>query len=42
MQTLSQGGLIEVQKARLEDGKKVSGGEALQAAGVQAGAVLGC
>jgi methionyl-tRNA formyltransferase len=37
----AQGGLVEVLKARLEDGKKVSGGELLQAAGIQAGAVLG-
>jgi hypothetical protein len=37
----AQGGLIEVLKARLEDGKKVSGGELVQAAGIQAGALLG-
>ena len=40
-QVIAQGGSIEVLKARLEDGKKVSGGELLQAAGIQAGAVLG-
>jgi methionyl-tRNA formyltransferase len=40
-QIIAQGGSIEVLKARLEDGKKVSGGELLQAAGIQAGAVLG-
>jgi methionyl-tRNA formyltransferase len=37
----AQGGQVEVLKARLEDGKKVSGAEVLQAAGVQAGTVLG-
>jgi methionyl-tRNA formyltransferase len=37
----AQGGTVEVLKARLEDGKKVSGGEALQAAGIAAGALLG-
>jgi methionyl-tRNA formyltransferase len=37
----AQGDLIEVLKARLEDGKKVSGGEPLQATGIQAGALLG-
>jgi len=37
----AQGGSVEVLKARLEDGKKVSGGELAQAAGIQAGAVLG-
>ena len=40
-QVIAQGGSIEVLKARLEDGKKVSGGELLQAAGIKAGAVLG-
>ena len=40
-QIIAQGGSIEVLKARLEDAKKVSGGELLQAAGIQAGAVLG-
>jgi hypothetical protein len=33
--------LIEVLKARFEDGKKVSGGELVQAAGIRAGALLG-
>jgi methionyl-tRNA formyltransferase len=37
----AQGGLIEVLKARLEDGKKVSGGELLRAGGVQVGSLLG-
>jgi hypothetical protein len=37
----AQGGVIEVLKARLEDGKKLSGGELIQAAGIQAGALLG-
>ena len=37
----AQGGWIEVLKAKLEDGKKVSGGELAQAAGVQPGSVLG-
>jgi len=37
----AQGGLIEVLKARIEDGKKVSGGELLQAAGIEAGGLLG-
>src|SRR5689334_7801956 len=37
----AQGGSVEVLKARLEDGKKVSGGELAQAAGIQAGALLG-
>jgi methionyl-tRNA formyltransferase len=40
-QVIAQGGSVEVLKARLEDGKKVSGGELLQAAGISAGAVLG-
>jgi methionyl-tRNA formyltransferase len=40
-QVTAQGGLIEVLKARLEDGKKVSGGELAQAGGIQAGALLG-
>jgi methionyl-tRNA formyltransferase len=40
-QVTAQGGLIEVLKARFEDGKKVSGGELLQAAGLQAGILLG-
>jgi len=37
----AQGGLIEVLKAKFEDGKKVSGGELAQAAGVAAGTALG-
>ena len=40
-QVTAQGGLIEVLKARLEDGKKVSGGELVQSGGVQAGSLLG-
>jgi len=36
-----QGGLIEVLKAKLVDGKKVSGGELAQAAGIHAGTLLG-
>ena len=39
--SLAQGGLIEVLKAKLEDGKKISGGELVQAGGVQAGNLLG-
>jgi methionyl-tRNA formyltransferase len=37
----SQGGLIEVLKAKFEDGKKVSGGELAQAGGIEAGSLLG-
>ena len=37
----AQGGLIEVLKAKLEDGKKVSGGELAQITGIKAGAMLG-
>ena len=37
----SQGGTIEVLKAKLEDGKKASGGEVAQAAGIKTGSVLG-
>jgi methionyl-tRNA formyltransferase len=37
----AQGGMIEVLKARLEDGKKVSGGELLRAGGMQVGSLLG-
>ena len=37
----AQGGLIEVLKARFEDGKKMSGGELAQAAGLQTGQLLG-
>jgi methionyl-tRNA formyltransferase len=36
-----QGGSIEVLKAKFEDGKKISGGELAQAAGITAGAMLG-
>jgi len=37
----AQGGMIEVLKAKLEDGKKVSGGEVAQAGGIKAGSLLG-
>jgi methionyl-tRNA formyltransferase len=37
----AQGGLIEVLKAKFEDGKKVSGGELAQAGGIKAGTILG-
>jgi len=37
----AQGGLIEVLKAKMEDGKKVSGGELAQAGGVQPGSMFG-
>lgn len=37
----AQGGSIEVLKARIADGKKVSGGELAQAAGIHAGSKLG-
>jgi methionyl-tRNA formyltransferase len=37
----AQGGLIEVLKAKLENGKKVSGGELAQTGGIQAGSLLG-
>ena len=40
-QITAQGGSIEVLKARLDDGKKVSGGELAQAGGINSGAVLG-
>ena len=36
-----QGGLIEVLKAKSEDGKKVSGGDLAQAVGIHAGSLLG-
>jgi methionyl-tRNA formyltransferase len=39
-QIIAQGGSIEVLKARLDDGKKVSAGELAQAAGIQPGTVL--
>jgi methionyl-tRNA formyltransferase len=37
----AQGGMVEVLKARLEDGKKVSGGELAQTSGVRVGSLLG-
>jgi methionyl-tRNA formyltransferase len=37
----AQGGLIEVLKAKFEDGKKVSGGELAQTGGVQLGSLFG-
>jgi methionyl-tRNA formyltransferase len=37
----AQGGLIEVLKARFEDGRKVSGGEFAQAAAIKPGTLLG-
>ena len=37
----AQGGLVEVLKAKFEDGKKVSGGEIAQAGGIKAGTILG-
>jgi methionyl-tRNA formyltransferase len=37
----SQGGLIEVLRARGEDGKKLSGGEFARAQGLSGGAILG-
>ncbi len=40
-QVVAQGGLVEVLKAKLEDGKKISGGELAQAGGVSAGSLLG-
>lgn len=40
-QVVAQGGLIEVLRAKLEDGKKIGGGELVQAGGVQAGNLLG-
>jgi methionyl-tRNA formyltransferase len=36
----AQGGVIEVLKAKFEDGKKLSGGEVAQAGGFQAGSLL--
>jgi methionyl-tRNA formyltransferase len=38
---VAQGGLIEVLKAKFEDGKKLSGGELAQSGGVQSGSLLG-
>jgi methionyl-tRNA formyltransferase len=40
-QVVAQGGLIEVLKAKLEDAKKIGGGELAQAGGVRAGSLLG-
>jgi methionyl-tRNA formyltransferase len=37
----AQGGMVEVLKARFEDGKKLAGGEIAQTGGVGAGSVLG-
>lgn len=37
----AQGGMIEVLKAKFEDGKKIGGGELAQAGGIQAGSLLG-
>ena len=37
----AQGGMIEVLKARFEDGKKLAGGEVAQMGGIQAGSMLG-
>ena len=37
----TEGGVIEVLKAKMEDGKKLSGGEVAKAAGIAAGTVLG-
>jgi methionyl-tRNA formyltransferase len=38
---IAQGGMVEVLKARFEDGKKLAGGEVAKAGGLGAGAVLG-
>lgn len=40
-QVIAQGGSVEVLKAKLEDGKKVTGGELAQSGGIQAGTLLG-
>ena len=37
----AQGGMVEVLKAKFEDGKKVGGGELAQAGGIKAGTLLG-
>jgi methionyl-tRNA formyltransferase len=37
----AQGGMVEVLKARFEDGKKLAGGEAAKSGGLGAGAILG-
>jgi len=41
LRVVAQGGLIEVLKAKLEDGKKISAGELAQSAGLRAGSLLG-
>ncbi len=41
LQVVAQGGMVEVLRAKLEDGKKVSGGELAQSGGISKGAVLG-
>jgi methionyl-tRNA formyltransferase len=38
---IGQGGLIEVLKAKMEDGKKAPGGEVAEAAGIKPGTLLG-
>jgi hypothetical protein len=38
---VAQGGVIEVLKAKFEDGKKLSGGELAQSGAIQAGSLLG-
>ena len=38
---VAQGGLIEVLKAKFEDGKKLGGGELAQTSGIQSGGLLG-
>jgi methionyl-tRNA formyltransferase len=38
---IGQGGMIEVLKAKLEDGKKAAAGEVAEAAGIKPGALLG-
>ena len=38
---IAQGGLIDVLRAKLEDGKKMTGGEFAQMAGLKAGSLLG-
>jgi methionyl-tRNA formyltransferase len=40
-QVTAQGGLVEVLKARIEGGKKLTAGELAQASGIKAGTVLG-
>jgi len=37
----AQGGVVEVLKARFEDGKKLGGGEVAQSGGLTAGTLLG-